>query len=383
MIRIPGKIPIAIMPAFWLFAAIISFFLSGGNILQTFVWVGIILFSVLFHEFGHALMARGFGLQPRIELVAMGGLTYHNGERLKFWKQFLITLNGPVFGFLIVIAAYLIMKFTPLPEGYLRNLIGNIFLINLIWTVVNVLPIMPLDGGQLLRIVLEASLHAKGLRITFMVSACLALACSLFFFLGQNIFAGAIFFLFAFENFDNFRKTKFIRESDRNADYKQELADAEQQMRLGNKEKALEMLEKIRAQTKEGIIYVAATQYAAFLEFEQGHHQQAYDELVSLKDRLDPEGLFLLHRLAFEYKNFSLVFDLAGAVFQIVPQAEVALRNAYAGANLGDVSAAIGWLTSALQCGVENLKEIIQEKDFDKIRTDPQFVEFLRSSGAE
>src|SRR5580692_10894316 len=93
MMRFNGKIPVAISPAFWIFAALIGY-LWTGTFLGALIWVGIIFVSVLFHEFGHALTALLFGKKPRIELVALGGLTYHDGDKLPFWKQFFITLNG-------------------------------------------------------------------------------------------------------------------------------------------------------------------------------------------------------------------------------------------------------------------------------------------------
>ena len=55
--KIPGKIPITITPAYWIFTAILSFLLAGGNALQAVLWMVIIFISIVFHEFGHALTA--------------------------------------------------------------------------------------------------------------------------------------------------------------------------------------------------------------------------------------------------------------------------------------------------------------------------------------
>src|SRR3990172_11840545 len=104
--RIPGKIPIVIRPSFWLVAALIGF-LNSFSFVGTLVWIGVIFVSVIVHELGHALSALSFGLRPKIELVAFGGLTYHRGDQLAFWKQFLIVLFGPIFGFLLFVAAWL------------------------------------------------------------------------------------------------------------------------------------------------------------------------------------------------------------------------------------------------------------------------------------
>lgn len=379
MIRIPGRIPITIYPSFWILTALIAILFGEGDFLKMFIWVAVIFISVLFHEFGHALTALLFGRNPRIELVAMGGLTYHDGEKLPFWKQFFITLNGPVFGFIIVIALYLLKDIPALSTGYAGQLLMQILVVNVIWTLVNLLPILPLDGGQLLRITLEKFFDYKGLRYAFLTSAILSLAFCLIFFLTQNFLAGAVFFLFAFENFDNYRKSRFVRDSDRRDEFKKIFLEAEMNLRQGNKEKALEAFEALRTSAKEGLIYDTATQYAAFLHYDQGHIQEAYRMLIPLKDRLDPDALALLHRIAFEQGDFTMVMELAGSVFQYAPEAEVALRSAYAAANLKQAEASIGWLQTARQSGVENLKEIIAEKTFDEIRSNPAFQEFAAS----
>lgn len=374
MIRIPGRIPITIYPAFWLFSSLIGLLLGEGSFIQMFIWVGIIFISVLFHEFGHALTAMAFGQSPKIELVAMGGLTYHDGEKLSFWKQFFITLNGPLFGFLIVIGATLLMKL-----GYAPSFLQNIRMVNLIWTIVNLLPVLPLDGGQLMRIVLEGIFHAKGIRYAMFISTLIAFTFSLILFLTQNFLGGALFFLFAFENFDSYRKTRSLKESDRDLVLRKELSVAEMELNQGHKQEALKAFEALKKKAKEGMIFLAASQYAAFLNYEFGKKKEAYDSLTALKDRLDPESLCLLHRLAFEENDYTLVMELSGPAFQLTPEAEVALRSAYAAANLKEVKSAIGWLQTALECGIENFKEIVEEKSFDIIRGNLDFQAFIKA----
>jgi stage IV sporulation protein FB len=377
MIKIPGRIPITIFPAFWIFSALIGFVLSGGDFMQMFVWIGIIFVSVLFHEFGHALTALAFGQTPRIDLVAMGGLTYHDGEKLAFWKQFVITLNGPIFGFVLAVAAFFLVQVIAVKDGYFGRLLANIYGVNMIWTIVNLLPILPLDGGQLMRIILEKIFHIKGVRYTLIVSSLIAVAISLFLFISQNFLPAAIFFLFAFENFDSFRRTSGLREIDRSDKLKKELSEAETKLRQGNKQEALHAFERLRAEAKEGMIHILSSQYLAFLDYEIGKGKEAYEMLFPLKDQLEPEALCLLHRVAFEANDFKTVLELAGSVFQYTPEAEVALRSAYASATMGEVQSTIGWLQTALQCGVENLKEIVLEKSFDSIRNQPDFQAFL------
>ena len=98
------KIPLKISPFFWVTAGLIGWINSMGTFhpfILTLIWIGVIFVSILIHEYGHALTSRYFGQHPRIQLVAFGGLTIPEGKRLKGWREFLVVLNGPLFGFLL------------------------------------------------------------------------------------------------------------------------------------------------------------------------------------------------------------------------------------------------------------------------------------------
>lgn len=376
--RIPGKIPITISPAYWIFTSLLSLLLAQGNLVQTLLWMAIIFVSVLFHEFGHALTALLFGRHPRIELVAMGGLTYHDGDKLPFWKQFLITLDGPAFGLILGFTAVFLRPLSIFASPLAQTILLEISLVNIFWTLINLMPVLPLDGGQLLRIGLEKWLDFKGVRYTFLISGLFAVAASMGLFVTQNFLAGAIFFLFAFENFDNFRKSRNIRQSDRKEELKAALMSAEILFREGHKEQALAAFQAVRKATGEGMLYDVATQYTALILDDKGEPQAAYDLLKPLQERLDPPTLLLLHRLAFDFQDDSIISAIGAAVFQLYPLAEVALRNAYAAAHLHQAEGAVGWLQTAKQNGLENLTEILLEPTFDPIRHDPAFEQFCQ-----
>lgn len=369
-------IPIKIFPAYWIFTAILSLILAQANIIQTFVWMIIIFISVLFHEFGHALTAKIFGRKPRIELVGMGGVTYHDGDKLSFWKQFFITLNGPLFGLILAFIAHFLSLWTSSPIAH--TILAQIFVVNVYWTVINLFPILPLDGGQLLRIGLEKFFDVKGLRYTFLVSGILSLLASLGLFAMQNILGGAIFFLFAFENFSNFRKARYMHTSDRRDELKEAMVKAEMLLRQGLQQEALDAFQAVRASASGGMLYDAATQYCALILDQQGRPEAAYDLLKPLQERLDPPMLMLLHRLAFDHQDDLTVSTIGASVFQLFPLAEVALRNAYTAARLKQPEGAIGWLETSQQNGVENIVDIVKETAFDRVRNDPAFKQFMQ-----
>jgi stage IV sporulation protein FB len=376
IIRIPGKIPIAIYPAFWIFAALIGFLNSGMSIWGTLIWVGIILVSILVHEMGHALTAILFGLKPRIELVALGGLTTHDGGKLPFWKQFLITLDGPLFGFFLFIGASLLKQLPYFSVGTVGAVVTTVQQVNLFWTILNLLPVMPLDGGQLLRIALEAIFGVKGLKYSLMAGAVIAGAASLFFFLYQAFLVGGLFFLLAYQSYDTWRQSRMLTEGDRSDEFKRLFDAAEMHVQQGRKEEALAAFESLRTQAKRGLFYSLATQYVAALKNEKGQVEEIYDLLLPLRAELSGDALCLLHKAAFEKKNHALVLELAGTCYQNQPSAELALRNAFAAAALSKTEAAVGWLQTALSEGVDNIAEILKDPALDPIRTTPAFRTF-------
>ncbi|MCB1116576.1 MAG: M50 family metallopeptidase, partial [Chlamydiia bacterium] len=161
------RIPVKISPFFFLTAALIGWLSSAGMdhmFILTIIWVVVIFVSILVHEYGHALTARYFGQKPRIHLVAFGGITYPEGKRLRGWREFLVVLNGPLFGLILFVIALFLLS-TNFFENPFALITLKIFAwVNLFWTLVNLLPVMPLDGGQLLRVIFESIFGAKGLK---------------------------------------------------------------------------------------------------------------------------------------------------------------------------------------------------------------------------
>jgi Zn-dependent protease len=376
MLRFHGRIPVTIHPFFWLTAALIGW-LSSGTLWGTIVWIGIILVSILIHEMGHASMAILFKKNPVIELVPMGGVTIYDAGGLKFYQQFLITFFGPLFGFLLFLICYVIVYagIVTTPSGvYLFQLF---YQVNFFWTIINLLPVIPLDGGQLLRIVLEAIFGVRGFRISIIVGIIISFVISLVFFALQMYFLGVIFFLFTFQSFDVLKKSKYIASSDRSTRFAELLKEGEIALQEGRKEEAKKIFEKVREKTKKGILYGLSTNYLAMMDYEAGEKHKAYELLLSVKEQLPEEASGFLQKLAFEEENFDLVVELASMAFQVEPTTEVAIRNARAFAMLHQSKPAGGWLKRAIESGPIDVDTILTEKWFIKVKDDPEFLQFI------
>lgn len=365
------KIPVKISPFFFLTAALIGWINSMGSkhtFALTLIWVGVIFVSILVHEYGHALTSRYFGQKPRIQLIAFGGLTYPEGKRLRGWREFLVVLNGPLFGFCLFLLALFVLS-----TGYFENPFVVVTFkimawVNLFWTLVNLLPVMPLDGGQLLRVIFESIFGAKGLKYAVFTSMLLAgLLGAAAFFIGYFLI-GVIFFLFAFQNATAWKQSRVMTESDRSDEITAEMKEVEDLINSGRKEAAIPKLEEIRKKAKEGMIFNLTSQYLAMFKAERGEYKEVYDLLKPIRKYLNPEGELHLHRAAYEVEDYPLVADLAGPAFQLLPDPQIALNSARASAALSQSEAAIGWLKAAHQAGIKNLKPYLEEKVFDSLR---------------
>jgi len=373
-------IPVRISPMFWLVAALIGY-LYSRSVNGTIILVAVIFVSILIHELGHALVARAFGQRPRIDLMAFGGVTYPLGKKLTPFREFLVILAGPFFGFCLYILASLMLMVPGVQAvGAMQFGFRAMQVINLVWTILNLVPVIPLDGGQLMRVVLEAIFKVRGFKIALIASMVVAVCVSFAFLYMTWYLAAALFFLFAFQNFELYRQMRHVSNVDDHPDIKAKLQEGERALTEGDEDKALQVFEELKEKSKHGAHFLLASEQIARLYYRKGDKQKAFDILYPEKKNLSSEALQLLHLTAFELQKYDLVHELSGAAFQIEPCVDVALRNALACSHLKNAQGAIGWLQASMKYGLGNIKEVLKEQGFDPIRDDPKFRSFIDST---
>lgn len=138
-----------------------------------------ITLSLLIHEFGHAAPSKAYRLSPSILLHGFGGLCMHQPSDSD-WKDILIVVAGPLIEIVVGVAAYGVLFFVAGPAG--RTTFGELFLyyfawVSIVWGAVNLLlPLYPLDGGQLFHLALRRFLpEAKAQDIALKVSVTVAI----------------------------------------------------------------------------------------------------------------------------------------------------------------------------------------------------------------
>jgi Zn-dependent protease len=170
-----GKIPVRILPSFFITTVLLNFALAQAEPLRLVAWAAIVLASVLVHELGHAAAVLAFGLQPRIDLHGFGGSTsWSGGERLSYANRIVISLAGPAMGFLaagLVFALH--SRFSPTtPMG--AYVYDSVLFANVGWGAFNLLPMLPLDGGSAMSSALDVVTKGRGERPARVVSLVIA-----------------------------------------------------------------------------------------------------------------------------------------------------------------------------------------------------------------
>lgn len=230
-------IPVQVEPWFWIVMAFIGGGLAALSSNSPDAYLGVVLFmmagfvSVLVHELGHAVT--GFKLgggRVWIRLWAFGGLAYQQGGQFDRQRRCAMILAGPGAGLVLAaISIAAVFVIFPMPEAlqrvvlYLRytnipheamvtifednrpvyGFLNAMIWVNVWWSVLNLLPVYPLDGGQFMDQFFKSrkAMHKTSI-ITCIVVVCLMLA------LGMTL--GLIFFgFFAYQNYVGYKEARF------------------------------------------------------------------------------------------------------------------------------------------------------------------------------
>lgn len=368
-------IPIRISPYFFIISALIGW-MSTQDFSLTLIWIGVIFFSVLFHEFGHATAALSFGQKAEIQLTGFGGVTYRSGKQLSKMREFIIVLAGPFFGTVLAFTAYMLLPYVNDKEyPSLFYILSITAFANLFWTLINLLPTQPLDGGKLLAIPLEAFFGFKGLKASILFSLVFSVVAGLFFFAVNAFLLGAVFFILAFENFVSYKNARSMSDSDQDQKLWEELKAAQDLVNSGEVNVAKQQFEEVAKKAGTGVIFVAATEAIASILRYQGNLNESYATFQKVKDQLSLEHLKILQEVAYKTGHYREALDAGSRIYRDVPDSSVALFNARSHAKLGDVLPACGWLRSAFHEGAPGVEKALSESVFDSIRRSPEFQE--------
>lgn len=202
-------IPVTVHPFFWLTLGLIGGGLRADDttsVLLVLMFIAAGFVSILIHELGHALTIRRFGLPTQIQLIAFGGYAAYPAGQLNRKQSFLVTAAGPALQFALGTIVIILLQIIPVPQGsLLREFMRDIVIVSILWSVLNCIPIFPLDGGQML----SAILGPKREPTTYLIGTILAATIGIiaFLYLGDLLLIAFMAF-FTWQNWQRYQAVK-------------------------------------------------------------------------------------------------------------------------------------------------------------------------------
>lgn len=125
-----------------IFAFALLLLLSG----QSTTYILLFAFAVI-HEMGHLICGLLLGLKPvDIKFMPVGLSILFDKTKEKWWKELLVSASGPIINFIIAIVFLFLNSINKRDTIIYANLLIGLF---------NLLPIIPLDGGRILKSMLK------------------------------------------------------------------------------------------------------------------------------------------------------------------------------------------------------------------------------------
>lgn len=183
--------PVRVEPSFFLTVAVALLFrlADGGPLLFAFTWGAVVFVSVLVHELGHAIVARSLKVPVgTISLHALGGQV--ETGRATPGRSLLVSLAGPAAGLALGLLTLAVVPAVGRnPVGVV--IVEDLLWVNLGWSLFNLLPLFPLDGGNALRSGLALTMReAQAWRITAGIGVVLGALIAVAGFQSGSIFVG-------------------------------------------------------------------------------------------------------------------------------------------------------------------------------------------------
>ena len=182
---------------FLLLLVFLALFMSSSpkDALRIVLYMLMLFGCVILHEFGHALMARRFGIATReIVLLPIGGVARLERMPDKPVQEILVALAGPgVNVVLMTLFGALMLGTGATPHLALAELgttstLEFLLTVNFVMLAFNLIPAFPMDGGRVLRGVLALFLpFTRATRIAVTIGQGFALVFAVYGVFSQNV----------------------------------------------------------------------------------------------------------------------------------------------------------------------------------------------------
>lgn len=280
--------PVRVQASFFLVVILLGLF-PGATVATVVIWTAVAAVSILWHELGHAFAARRLGSEPTIDLYSFGGLTHWQPRAdASRWHLISVALAGPfagvILGGIVAAAAFVAGGFG---TGNIRFFVIVVLWINLGWGLVNLLPVLPLDGGHVLAELLPGSREQRWKRASI-VSIVTGVAAAVTLVIVGYRFAAIVFAWAVFTNIAAVRAPARAAADQRRADEARATLIALSERQDGAEERAVQVIGSLPPRGQHQF-KLAAVETAAL----SGHGPEARRLLDRLPGQAPP-GLYAL-----------------------------------------------------------------------------------------
>lgn len=169
--------PVRVDVMFWLFTAIMGNAWLRLGVQFLLLWVAVVFVSILVHELGHAVFMRLHGARARIVLHSFGGQAIADRSAPSRGRRIAVALAGPGAGFLLLGLVWGSNELFHWTDGSLMGTVAYrmLWFVNLGWGLINLLPVLPLDGGHVCQELCGGGRTVAGQRLALQISLATAL----------------------------------------------------------------------------------------------------------------------------------------------------------------------------------------------------------------
>jgi len=223
-------IPVRVHPFFWLLGIFLGMQLAkDGRPDLILLWLLALFISILVHEFGHAMAYRYYGISSHVVLYHFGGLAIsddvysaHASQQSGHQRnQIVISAAGPAAQLLLAAVVVALVRAAgyqlpsvrflsdPLIVGSgpqifndsLQEFIRFLLIPSIFWALLNLLPIYPLDGGQISRELFMVFNAQDGIRHSLILSIGTGILVAVYGLIHSSLFMAIMFGLLAYSSY--------------------------------------------------------------------------------------------------------------------------------------------------------------------------------------
>jgi Zn-dependent protease len=321
------------------------------------IWVGIVFVSVLVHELGHAFVSLAYHYQPSIQLVGLGGLTRPNAPGPIPWhREVVLTAAGPLLGAALGGLCLLVRSGVGQWE-VARYTLSLAAFANFFWAAVNLLPVLPLDGGRISQAVLGRLFGKAGLVVTQVLAL---LVCAAVIYLSWGQFLLTLFFLlFAMQAV---RTLVALWRGEGGQENSAELQQLDALFHSGDLKAARERAEALAALNPSPFVRSRAHHLLGWIALKEGEGRRALDHFSQVQGR------------GVEKQALAAAFSLVGDDARALPL----WQQAYEGSR--DPTILHEWAGALLRSGQVDKASKLPGVDLGKAYACAERVAFLRGN---